>query len=222
VKKVVGRGKGSSVITSGEHPTISYGEGARATFRLTTPGGSPLADKRIAFYKRGAGGWRYAGEARTGPNGWARLALSAKRNVKFAGVWSGNNYRWGDDALATQRVRPLVTIAPVGGIETAPGTYEFAPGTSEIEFAGEVTPNHSGRRVLIRAWQQGAEGTFVRLEDRRRRLDADSLYRSTLVVPPQGATYKLVTIMEAHDDHAGGRSRVVYFVVPPPVVPPGP
>jgi hypothetical protein len=222
VKKVVGRGKDLSVVASGQNEPVTYGEGAPARFRLTTAGGRPLADKRIAFYKRGAGGWRFAGEARTGDKGWARLALALSRNVKIAGVWSGNRYRWGDDAFGTQRVRPLVTVVPVGGLETAPGTYEFPQGTSEIEFGGEVAPDHGGRRVLIRRWQQGPEGTFVRLEDRRPRLDDASLYRSTLTVPPQGGTYKLVTIFAAHDDHAGGRSRVVYLVIPPAIIPPDP
>lgn len=222
VAEAIGKERGHSVLSSTPAQPVDFGETATSEFRLTARAGAPLAGKVLAIYRRGGGAWRRIADLTTDEDGWARLAFVPKRNVRVAAVWAGSESRWGDDALLLQRVRPLVTLVPEGGLETTPGKYEFAQGTTEIFFSGAVEPDHAGQMVTVRVSQMGSAGSFGPWSTRSRRLNDVSAYRFRLAIPTEGGTFKVRAEMAKHSDHAFGRSRTVQVTVPPPLFPPAP
>ena len=219
VARKVGAGKISSVLKGSPSEPITAGETSVSRFRLTKGNGVPLGDRRIDFYRKGAGAWASAGRARTNDRGWVRLELVPRRNLKIAAAWRGDARRWGDEAFLRQLVRPLVTVQPEGALESGPGAYRYESWTDEFFIGGRVHPKHSGHKVIIRTWQRQDDSPYVRLDDRLKKLDGTSSYRAKVTVPETGATYRFKTVLRKHDDHAAGRSAAVEVTVPPPLIP---
>jgi hypothetical protein len=217
VARRIGAGKISSNLEGASSAPTSAGEPYPARFRLTKPNGDPLPDEKVGFYKRGGGSWVALAPVRTNERGWAVARLSPTRNIEVVAHWKGDDRRWGDEDTIRHRVRPRVTIAPEGALETSPDVYRFEVHSDEVYVGGEVRPRHAGDKVVLQTWQQlGA--TTVRQEDRFKRLSADGTYRARLTVPAEGGTYRLKTTLPAHDDHAQGKSRKITVTVPPELI----
>ena len=221
VNKQIGDGKVASVLRGEEKAPIPAGQTYAARFRLTRKNGEPLANKRLAFYKRGSGAWTAAGHDRTDEKGLVVLKLEPKRNVDVAAYWTGDSRRWGDEAVVHQGISPVVSIGVEGAVtETAPDEYTFDFYTDEVFIGGSVKPDHADRKVLVQTWQEVAEDTAVQLDDRRKLLDDESVYRARQAVPPEGGTFLFKALLPSHDDHATGKSRKIKVIVPPPLTPP--
>ena len=217
---VMGRGKSDSSVTLQASATkVGYGEQVTFSGVLTDANGLALADSSVRTYVReGADDWVSGPVATTAPDGSFSFVMAPERNVRVVAIFDGDSTRWGSESIPVSvRVAPIVSLVAEGGALDGAGVQHYPPGTTTIRFSGDVSPVHRGNSVIVRVAKLSPDGTYVRVGRGSARLDSRSHYIFDWEVddPVFGGSYRALARLPKHDDHAGGLSPVVSFVIDP-------
>jgi hypothetical protein len=219
-KAVMGAGKLDSTLTLDYSSNrITYGEQVTFTGALIGPDGLGIPDQVLrTFVKTGRGIWKRGPQVVTGPDGSYSLALKPAADTRVVAIYDGDATRWGTESLPVRvRVSPLVTLVAEGGAVEPTGITHYGPGTATIPFSGLVDPPHVGGTVFVRVEKLQSDGTFLLLDEGSAELDGSSQYEFEWIVrdPGVGGSYRAFARFPKHDDHAGGFSPVITFVIDP-------
>jgi len=217
-KAAMGEGKVTTALSVEASAThIDYGEAVTFTGRLTADGAlTGLVGESITLYRRnGSGPWRIDSTVPTSLDGSFSFAIAPKKRLRVVAVYHGNRSHWGSESgTVGVRVRPLVSLAPEGGVPDVSGTYHYPAGTTSVDLVGDVTPNREGSKVTVRIFEELPDGTSVLLVEPRVRLDAGSNYRYRFAIPPDtSGSYSALTRFPPDADHAFARSESVHFTI---------
>jgi hypothetical protein len=217
VAAMVGTGKTAArVRLRNVADTVDFGEATVLAGRLLDQSDAPLAGRTVTLYVRGVGRrWAQRAQAITGINGRYSFTLELRRTSDVVVTFAGDETAWEDDSRPRRiGVRPLVRLAPDGGVADPEGVYYFDATTRYIKFFGDVEPRHPGGLVRVRISKLRADGSYRELVAARRTLDSAGAYRYRFALPVwSSGTYRAVARFHRDADHLGASSRRVEFVV---------
>lgn len=220
VAAVMGPGKSDSIVTlQASASRVVYGEQVTFSGVVTDANGLALADSPVRTYVReGPGDWVAGPAASTAPDGSFSFVVTPERNRRVVAIFDGDPTRWGSESIPVSvQVAPVVSIAADGGVPDGAGIQHYPAGTTTILFSGDMSPAHAGSTVIVRVDKLSTDGTYVPVGEGSARLGSRSYYVFEWDVddPAVGGSYRALARLPKHDDHAGGFSPVVSFVIDP-------
>jgi len=218
VKRAIGRGRASTSVTlTRPAPTLRYGSSTRLSGRLARRTSTPMPGREVALYTRARpAGWRLLGTVSTDRDGRFSRPLTPGANTEVVAVFRGGPRAWGSQSGRRRiAVRPAVTLLPEGAESTDADLHEYPPGTTHVSLAGEVRPAHPGRRARIRVSRVPDTGGSAAVRNAVVRLSSASRFRYTFGPVSDNSTYRAVTSIARHRDHAASSSSPRLFSIGP-------
>jgi hypothetical protein len=219
VKTAIGRGRtNTSVALTSPVRSISYGASARLSGRLARRAGAPMPGRKVALFTRTRpAGWRLHETVTTGSDGRFSRPLTPGANTRVVAVFRGGRRTWGSQSPRRRiAVHPRITLSAEGAASTKADVYGYPAGTTAVTLSGHVRPAHPGRKARIRVSRVADAGGSAAVRPALVRLSSASRYRYTFAPVRDDSTYRAVTRIARHRDHAASSSRPLLFSIGSP------